>query len=862
MISTKQNLLPLLMIVLLGTISNRVNGQAFSCPEIGYLFQSSQSSPTVVYSVDLASGNYNTVHSNLIADRVNGVGYDPVNGYIWGYNIDQNQVVKVDASFNVTSYTVSGLPAQAYWVGDVSTSGIYHLLSGSTMYKVDVTGASPSYVGSTAVSPGGTVLDWAFNPIDNQLYTVTQSANNLLRIDPNTGTVTNLGAPSVLSGETTKWGAVYFDVTGDFYISGNTTGDIFRFPNVQNLSAGGTPAASHFADGPSSSGNDGTKCPYSDVSPEACANSVDDDGDTDVDCDDSDCETNSACIVGGGGGGGLESNDRLAEKIAYREFWRRKYDVDLEDRNSMPKAYRTDLYGKKRTGFFRNDFSIRSFIPIDVIPNTETFISSPKDLSLLSNAVEVMSVDSYQGERRVGTVLGLKSENGVYEHTKYICDRVKGGKLRDIRYHKLDGVHDFAVSRVSNAEGGHELVSLISVYLNQQGAFELESHWSIDQYPDEHTYYNFQIWANSFSKLEYLATEVLRLLQIQAPIAHYHISDYPDVYISELGYENGHLRLIVSNPIGASELALDLTKRSTETADPEPFSRELKLTGALQDTLLVATDGIFTVGGKVKNDLSEVPDDIYVGGGAWGYFGTEHGYTIDDYQVTIGDHQKYGEEASWIERNVMLKGKLKDEISIFRTLRAATKPVNYTGYNTLTFEVKGTGNLEVVLAKASIENWAEQPRVSFNIDGQCQQIYLNILDFEQDAGRFAWSDIESISFIQRGDGVEEKPFELEIRNVAFVNLNETPECGSFNRQQLRAFPNPMRHELSIYLSGATRQDYELVFSNHLGQIITTASGVSDDEGRIDFRNSNLIPGMYYYTVYVESGSYSGKVLVN
>lgn len=363
-------------------IQHQLHGQAFSCPEIAYLFQSSQVAPTIVYSVDLASGNYNTVHANLIEDRINAVGYDPVNDYIWGYNQDQNELVKVDASFNVTSYSVSGLPVQSYWVGDVSTSGIFHLYASNTIHKIDVTGATPSYTGSVALTPGGSILDWAFNPFDNLLYTVTQSTNKLLRIDPSTGAVTNLGSATVLSGETTKWGAVYFDVTGDFYISGNSTGDIFRFPSVQDLTAGGTPAATHFADGPTTSGNDGTKCPYSDVSPEACANSVDDDGDTDIDCDDSDCETNSACVVGGGGGGGLESNDRLAEKIAYREFWRSRYDVDLEDRKSMPRAFRTGDYGKRKTGFFRNDYSIRSFIPLDVIPNTETFGVTPHCLFL------------------------------------------------------------------------------------------------------------------------------------------------------------------------------------------------------------------------------------------------------------------------------------------------------------------------------------------------------------------------------------------------------------------------------------------------------------------------------------------------
>lgn len=56
-------------------------------------------------------------------------------------------------------------------------------------------------------------------------------------------------------GEAGVFGAVYFDVTGNLYISRNNDGHIFRINTNWNY-----PVAEFFAYGPSSSNNDGARC--------------------------------------------------------------------------------------------------------------------------------------------------------------------------------------------------------------------------------------------------------------------------------------------------------------------------------------------------------------------------------------------------------------------------------------------------------------------------------------------------------------------------------------------------------------------------------------------------------------------------
>ncbi len=65
--------------------------------------------------------------------------------------------------------------------------------------------------------------------------------------------------------------------------------------------------------------------------------------------------------------------------------------------------------------------------------NETSLISSPKDLIGITNATDVISVDYYDSSKRVAVALGTKSINGIYDHTKAICDRLNNSSLEDIR---------------------------------------------------------------------------------------------------------------------------------------------------------------------------------------------------------------------------------------------------------------------------------------------------------------------------------------------------------------------------------------------------------------------------------------------
>jgi hypothetical protein len=111
----------------------------------------------------------------------------------------------------------------------------------------------------------------------------------------------------------------------------------------------------------------------------------------------------------------------------------------------------------------------------------------------MTNATELYSVDYIKDNKTIAVVLATKTENGVYEHTKYICDRLLGAELLSVSTIEIRE-HTFIKSIIKNTDGSKEFVLSFSGKLtNNDTNFAIDSHWNIDKYENNATYYNFQI---------------------------------------------------------------------------------------------------------------------------------------------------------------------------------------------------------------------------------------------------------------------------------------------------------------------------------------------------------------------------------
>ncbi len=227
-----------------------------SCPTEAFLIQDTVAR---IYGVNLATGYYQELSNNMgTSGKINAIGFNFHDNYIYGFGYESNTIVKIGSDFIATPLSVSGLPNIAFYVGDIALShnSYYAYRKGSSygLYRIDLNENSNNYLTTERIVDGGTlsvnIYDFAFHPNNEQIYSVDRNGI-LWRIDPLTGQATNLADV----GQSGTFGAVYFDVSGQFYISRNSDGYIFRI----NVNAS-SPTAEFFAFGPSSGNNDGARC--------------------------------------------------------------------------------------------------------------------------------------------------------------------------------------------------------------------------------------------------------------------------------------------------------------------------------------------------------------------------------------------------------------------------------------------------------------------------------------------------------------------------------------------------------------------------------------------------------------------------
>ncbi|WP_234400144.1 DUF6923 family protein [Shewanella marina] len=249
-------------------ISNiAIAGPFPSCPTEAYLIQTPSSTPKA-YGVNLATGSYTILSNDMGTSKsFNGVGYNYHDNYIYGWDYQAGTLAQVGDDYQITPLTVSKDSASAsagnFYVGDVAVTenAWYGYRKRKGLFKIelnDLNQLSMVKVPGSTANASYNITDMAFHPTDGYLYAVTNgSTGKLLRIDPSNGKATSLGTVIQSSGSPRQnfvFGAQFYDASGNFYMSNNTSGSIYKVKVSEATSA------ELFSYGPSSSSNDGARC--------------------------------------------------------------------------------------------------------------------------------------------------------------------------------------------------------------------------------------------------------------------------------------------------------------------------------------------------------------------------------------------------------------------------------------------------------------------------------------------------------------------------------------------------------------------------------------------------------------------------
>lgn len=258
----------------LGVFSKTTTAQTtpFTCTNFAYQVVSTGAGvPSVLYRYNINTGQRSTI-ATITGRVVNAIGYNLIDNMIWGYDLQNGVVVRIDANGLATAFTIPNLPTSGnYIAGDATPDGYLLLVdqASNTYYVVDINASRTSTYLKLVDPTAGYIIDTA--PYGNTLSNTTQiadytynaslglflglsSSGRIARLNINTNTITLDAVPVANLPTGVNFGASYSDANPDnLYTFNNSTGVFYRISLAGNT-------AIETGTSVSSSSNDGASC--------------------------------------------------------------------------------------------------------------------------------------------------------------------------------------------------------------------------------------------------------------------------------------------------------------------------------------------------------------------------------------------------------------------------------------------------------------------------------------------------------------------------------------------------------------------------------------------------------------------------
>lgn len=557
-------------------------------------------------------------------------------------------------------------------------------------------------------------------------------------------------------------------------------------------------------------------------------------------------DVDSANDVSSANDGGLESNGSLAGLIANRNFTRAKNNSFL-NRKQLQNPYVSS------NSILKNGQTVNfsALLPTTGMFGTETpYVSSPEDLTQITNAEQVFSVDYYSGSERVAAALATQTTGGVYDHSKAICDRLNGSSLEDVRTIKLQG-HELIMSKIKRANGITEYALTFSIQQTETISY-LHSYWNIGQYPAG-DYLNFQVWGSNMGQVSSITNYILTQLAEDNTVTDVEVENrIPQVFVKNGIYKDGSLNLEIVNKTASLNLNFEGNKRITEQADVENITEGSILTGDYNQSLVVQTGSLFDIGFSVNTPESVRTDALYLADGPWGidYDAQVTGIT----SFTVQPYEQDEQEGYNVERNASLTGQTSGTVNLFRNILAGELTLDVSDYEALNFTLQNSHTVEVVLVTENLTDWENRLTYQLPAHSEGTVVSIPLSAFQNLQGEsFNGERVRSIVFSVISGYMATEDFDITVSDMSFgaqtlsVSEFETLHTNIFN------YPNPFKGSTTVVLPEDTEVKH-VTFTDMLGRTIVSSGYKKQTSGKeLLLANINLPEGIYMMNVTTVDG---------
>ncbi|MFK7920356.1 MAG: hypothetical protein AB8H47_00290 [Bacteroidia bacterium] len=215
--------------------------------------------------------------------KLNGQGFRSSDGFIYGMNKVSDAVIDIyrsGAEGRTEYYTQIEAPTNhkiTSYIGEIDENSIYYFPGKNTstnkkvLFKLDLNAVDQALANGSAMPEPvpyalsanlPSIHDWAFNPVDNKLYTLEQNTASIVKLDLTQDPI-ELTKYTSDGNKMGPFGAIYFGVDGTLYASQNNDGTHSNIFKV-NYDCPGDDCGTRMLLGSSDkvSQNDGASCTF------------------------------------------------------------------------------------------------------------------------------------------------------------------------------------------------------------------------------------------------------------------------------------------------------------------------------------------------------------------------------------------------------------------------------------------------------------------------------------------------------------------------------------------------------------------------------------------------------------------------
>lgn len=510
--------------------------------------------------------------------------------------------------------------------------------------------------------------------------------------------------------------------------------------------------------------------------------------------------------VSTGNNGGTES-ESLGDAISKMYVKRKK--------NSEPTIFvksEKNIYNKSK--LIKNQIyqgkgqTMLDMFPTELVAGNESNVTSPTDILDYTVADEVLSVDFSINGKTKGVVLGIKTSDKIYNHTKASCDRLRGAEILNIQSVELDG-YNFLMQGIKQRNGAIEYaISFVAAKNTSDNNYTIQGNWYVNEYVKFNDVFNFQIWSTNPSDTKKLLKDILDNLNGYLPVNQTEILKMPKTFATKISRINSNLIIDFKSVKEGLNTEISMIEIYSETADKLEYRYNPINTKLIQTLTIDIKDG-YEYEGLIKVG-GEIQDAFYHADGNWGLDYDARYTEIQEYIVSNNFDREYNNDEHAINRNIKIKAVSEyDYLGIYKSLLPGNLSADYSAYKYLSFTAKGGGGLiELGLIKSSIEEWKEQYRVMINLSEDEQSYYIPFENFTSigSSKKITADDLTTVLFTFLPVEAKTNDLDLSISNVKFTKtaaLDITTETINEFDNKLITYPNPTLGNVNIILFSNT-----------------------------------------------------------